>query len=235
MITAIAIDDEPPALKIIESFCAQDDSPEHSRIQLLKTFTKPNEALKYLRKFPVDLLFLDVQMPSLSGLKLYRAIEQVSMVIFTTAYSEYAVEGFNLNAVDYLLKPFTYERFTQAVNKAKELHAFMHKSEKTPQEYLFIRVDYSLAKISIADILFIEGLDDYLQIHLADQRKIVPRMTMKAILSKLPANEFIRVHRSFIVPLKRIEQVRNKVIYIDGKEIPIGSSYEEDFSKIFHG
>jgi DNA-binding LytR/AlgR family response regulator len=233
MITAIAIDDEPPALKIIESFCAQDDSPEDNRIQLIKTFTKPNEALKYLRKFPVDLLFLDVQMPSLSGLKLYKAIEQVSMVIFTTAYSEYAVEGFNLNAIDYLLKPFTYERFAQAVNKAKEFHAFTHKSKMAAQEYLFIRVDYSLAKINIADILFIEGLDDYLQIHLADHKKIVPRMTMKAIVSKLPANEFIRVHRSFIVPLKRIEQVRNKMIYIEGKEIPIGSSYEEDFLRVF--
>jgi DNA-binding LytR/AlgR family response regulator len=233
MITAIAIDDEPPALKIIESFCAQDDSPEDNRIQLLKTFTKPNEALKYLRKFPVDLLFLDVQMPSLSGLKLYKAIEQVSMVIFTTAYSEYAVEGFNLNAIDYLLKPFTYERFAQAVSKAKEFHAFTHKSKTTPQEYFFIRVDYSLAKINIVDILFIEGLDDYLQIHLADHKKIVPRMTMKAIVSKLPASEFIRVHRSFIVPLKRIEQVRNKMIYINGKEIPIGSSYEEDFFKAF--
>jgi DNA-binding LytR/AlgR family response regulator len=235
MITAIAIDDEPPALKIIESFCAQDDSPEYTRIQLLKTFTKPNEALKYLRKFPVDLLFLDVQMPSLSGLKLYKAIEQVSMVIFTTAYSEYAVEGFNLSAVDYLLKPYTYERFTQAVNKAKEIYALTHKRENAQQEYLFIRADYSLAKISIADILFIEGLDDYLQIYLADHRKLVPRMTMKAIVSKLPAKDFIRVHRSFIVPLKRIEQVRNKIIYIDGKEIPIGSSYEEDFFKVFRG
>jgi DNA-binding LytR/AlgR family response regulator len=219
MITAIAIDDEPPALKIIESFCAQDDSPEYTRIQLLKTFTKPNEALKYLRKFPVDLLFLDVQMPSLSGLKLYKAIEQVSMVIF----------------VDYLLKPYTYERFTQAVNKAKEIYALTHKRENAQQEYLFIRADYSLAKISIADILFIEGLDDYLQIYLADHRKLVPRMTMKAIVSKLPAKDFIRVHRSFIVPLKRIEQVRNKIIYIDGKEIPIGSSYEEDFFKVFRG
>ncbi len=233
MITAIAIDDEPPALKIIENFCALDHSPDHNRILLVKTFTRPNEALKYLRKYPVDLLFLDIRMPSLSGLKLYTAIEQVSMVIFTTAYSEYAVEGFNLNAIDYLLKPYTYERFVQAVNKAKEFHAFSHKTEKTTQEYLFIRVDYSLAKVSIADILFIEGLDDYLQIHLAEQKKIVPRMTMKAIISKLPANEFIRVHRSFIVPLKRIEQVRNKMIYIDGKEIPIGSSYEEDFFKAF--
>lgn len=228
MITAIAIDDEPPALKIIENFCGQQDT-----VNLIKTFTKPNEALKYLRKYPVDLLFLDIQMPSLSGLNFYKEIEQVSMVIFTTAFSEYAVEGFNLNAIDYLLKPYTFERFMIAVNKARDFHAFAHQKEKSTQEYLFIRVDYSLVKIKIADILFIEGLDDYLQIYLADQRKIVPRMTMKNILSKLPAEEFIRVHRSFIVPLKRIQQVRNKMILAGGREIPLGSSYEEDFYKVF--
>ncbi|HSH65273.1 MAG TPA: LytTR family DNA-binding domain-containing protein [Bacteroidia bacterium] len=228
MITAIAIDDEPPALKIIENFCAQQDA-----VTLLKTFTKPSEALKYLRKYPVDLLFLDIQMPSLSGLNFYKEIEQVSMVIFTTAYSEYAVEGFNLNAVDYLLKPFTFERFMLGVNKAREFHLYTHQKENATQEYLFIRVDYSLVKVKIADILYIEGLDDYLQIYLEDQKKIVPRMTMKAIMSKLPAEEFIRVHRSFIVPLKRIEQVRNKIIFASGKEIPLGSSYEENFFKIF--
>ena len=228
MITAIAIDDEPPALKIIESFCAKQEV-----VSLLKTFTKPHEALKYLRKYPVDLLFLDIQMPSLSGLNFYKEIQQVSMVIFTTAYSEYAVEGFNLNAIDYLLKPFTYERFMLAVNKANEFYAFTHQKEKSVQEYLFIRVDYSLVKIKIADIILIEGLDDYLQIYLADQRKIVPRMTMKAIMGKLPAEEFMRVHRSFIIPLKRIDQVRNKVISTGGREIPLGSSYEEDFFKVF--
>ena len=228
MITAIAIDDEPPALKIIENFSAQQDA-----VNLIKTFTKPNEALKYLRKYPVDLLFLDIQMPSLSGLNFYKEIEQVSMVIFTTAFSEYAVEGFNLNAIDYLLKPYTFERFMLAVNKARDFHIFTHQKEKPSQEYLFIRVDYSLVKIKIADILFIEGLDDYLQIYLADQRKIVPRMTMKNIMSKLPAEEFIRVHRSFIVPLKRIQQVRNKIIFAGGKEIPLGSSYEENFFNVF--
>jgi DNA-binding LytR/AlgR family response regulator len=228
MITAIAIDDEPPALKIIENFCAKLDT-----VNLVKTFTKPQEALKYLRKYPVDLLFLDIQMPSLSGLNFYKEIEQVSMVIFTTAFSEYAVEGFNLNAIDYLLKPFTVERFMIAVNKANEFHAYTHQKEKSRQEYLFIRVDYSLVKLKISDILLIEGLDDYLQIFLADQKKIVPRMTMKAIMSKLPAEEFIRVHRSFIVPLARIEQVRNKVILTGGREIPLGSSYEQEFFKVF--
>ena len=226
MITAIAIDDEPPALKIIENFCARQQD-----ISLVKTFSKPNEALKYLRKYPVDLLFLDIEMPSLSGLDFYKEIEQVSMVIFTTAYSEYAVEGFNLNAVDYLLKPFTEERFTQAVQKAKEFHTYSSQKETNANKFIFLRVNYSLVKINIDDILLIEGLDDYLQIFLSDQKKIVPRMTMKGILSKLPAEDFIRVHRSFIVPVKRIEQVRNKMILLNGRQIPLGASYEEAFLK----
>ena len=226
MITAIAIDDEPPALKIIENFCAKQQD-----ICLVKTFSKPNEALKYLRKYPVDLLFLDIEMPSLSGLDFYKEIEQVSMVIFTTAYSEYAVEGFNLNAVDYLLKPFTEERFAQAIHKAKEFHIYFSQKETNTHKFIFLRVDYSLVKINIDDILLSEGLDDYLQIFLTDQKKIVPRMTMKGILNKLPAEDFLRVHRSFIVPIKRIEQVRNKTIFLNGRQIPLGASYEEAFLK----
>ena len=228
MIKAISIDDEPPSLKIIEDFCSGVDF-----IMLMKTFTQPSEALKYLRKFPVDLLFLDIQMPSLSGIDFYKKIEQNTMVIFTTAHSKYAVEGFNVSAVDYLLKPFTIERFMQAVNRANEFYNYLHQSEKTPRQYLFIRADYALTKINIADILFIEGLDDYLKIYLANQKTLVARMTMKAMYAQLPAKEFIRVHRSFIIPFGRIESVRNKIIFIAGKEIPLGSSYEEDFFKLF--
>lgn len=230
MIKAIAIDDEPPALNILENFCAQVDT-----VMLLRTFNKPNEALKYLRKFPVDLLFLDIQMPSLTGIDFYKKVEQDTMVIFTTAYSEYAVEGFNLSAVDYLLKPFTLDRFTSAVNKANEYYNYLNKSEKTTQQYLFIRADYALTKITVAEILYIEGLDDYLKIYLLNQKPVVARMTMKALQEKLPAKEFVRVHRSFIVPFARIEQVRNKTITIAGIEIPIGSSYEENFYQLFKG
>ncbi|HLP50741.1 MAG TPA: LytTR family DNA-binding domain-containing protein [Chitinophagales bacterium] len=228
MIKAIALDDEPLALKILESFCRQVDF-----ISLEKTFTKPAEAQKYLKKFPADLLFLDIQMPSLSGLDFYKSIQQETMVIFTTAHSQFAVEGFNLSAVDFLLKPFTIERFMQAVNKANDFYNYTHQTEKAPNQFLFIRADYSLIKIAVNDILFIEGLDDYLKIHLHNQKMIVTRMTMKAIMEKLPAREFIRVHRSFIVPFSRIENVRNKVITVAGTEIPIGSSYEEEFFKVF--
>jgi DNA-binding LytR/AlgR family response regulator len=229
MIQAIAIDDEPPALTLIENFCARMEG-----ISLQKTFTMPAEALKHLRKFPVDLLFLDIQMPSITGIDFYKAIKQDTMVIFTTAYSEYAVEGFNLNAVDYLLKPFTFKRFQQAVTKAAEYYHYKHQNKNETQKYLFIRADYSLLKIALADILYIEGLDDYLKIHTSNNTPVIARMTMKAILEKLPAAEFIRVHRSYIIPFSRIDSVRNKIICIAGKDIPTGSSYEEDFLKRFN-
>lgn len=228
MINAIAIDDEPPALSVIESFCS-----ESGLISLQKTFTKPSEAQKYLKRFPADLLFLDIQMPSLSGIDFYKNLEQETMVIFTTAHSQFAVEGFNLNAVDFLLKPFTYERFLQAANKANDFYNYSRQADKPQTQYLFIRADYSLLKIAIPDIVFIEGLDDYLKIHLQNQKTVVARMTLKTMLEKLPAKEFIRVHRSYIVPFSRIENVRNKTISLAAEEIPLGSSYEVEFFKVF--
>lgn len=230
-IEAIAVDDELPALKVIEHFCGQVDF-----LHLQKTFNKPTEALKYVQKFPVDLLFLDINMPSLTGLELYKAVPQNTMVIFTTAYSEYAVEGFNLSAIDYLLKPFTFERFQQAVQKAQEYYRFTHQTPAAPeQRFLFVRADYSLLKLDVADILYIEGLDDYLKIHLQGQRPVVARLTMKAILEKLPAEEFVRVHRSFIVPFSKIEGLRNKTLTVAGTEIPLGSSYEAAVLQRFQG
>jgi DNA-binding LytR/AlgR family response regulator len=228
MIKAIAIDDEPPALSVIESFCKKVDF-----IQLEKTFNRPSEGLKHLEKFPVDLLFLDINMPSMTGIDFYKSVKQNTMVIFTTAYSEFAVEGFNLQAVDYLLKPFTFDRFQQAVNKANEYFTLTHQKETGEQQFIYIRADYSLIKINSADILFIEGLDDYLKIHLQNQKPVVARLTMKAMLEKIPAKKFIRVHRSFIIPLQRIESVRNKMITIGGEEIPIGASYEKSFFESF--
>lgn len=228
MINAIAIDDEPPALKVIEEFCKKFDF-----ITLHKTFTKPTEALKHIKKFPVDLLFLDIQMPSVTGIQFHQSVEQDLLVIYTTAHSQYAVEGFNLNAADYLLKPFTFTRFEQAINKVKELYSATHQKENLSQQYLFIRADYTLIKIAVAEILYIEGLDDYLKIHLPNRNPVVARMTMKAILQKLPAKEFIRVHRSFIVPKSKIESIRNKNIFVSGAEIPIGTSYQQDFYNQF--
>lgn len=229
MITAIAIDDEPLALKVIEHFCK-----ESADVQLVKTFTQPKDALAYLENFPADLLFLDINMPSLNGIDLYKSLSKETMVIFTTAYSEYAVQSYELNAIDYLLKPFTQERFEQATTKARDYFQYTHQKQSTTN-YLFIRADYSLVKINLEDILFIEGLDDYIKVHIHQQKTIVARSTMKAILDKLPAKEFFRVHRSYIIPLKRIEQVRNKIIKIGETEIPIGNSYEQEFLQLIKG
>ncbi len=230
MITAIALDDEPPALRIVEHFCGKVEF-----IELVKTFTHPREALDYLEKFPCDLVFLDIRMPSMTGVDFARMIPKEIMVIFTTAYSEYGVEGFNLNAVDYLLKPYTFERFQQAVNKAQDFYKFYHNQESALQQYLFVRADYSLVKIMLDDIKYIEGLDDYLKIYTSARKPVIARMTMKSILEKLPEKSFVRVHRSFIVPFARIDKVRNKTIFIGEKEIPVGSSYEDQFFGLYKG
>jgi len=226
MINAIAIDDELPALKVIESFAGNVNF-----IRLEKAFARPGEALQYLNDNPVHLLFLDINMPSLSGIELYKSVPPDTMAIFTTAYSEYAVEGFNLNAVDYLLKPFTYDRFLQAVTKAKEI--FDRRQPVASQDFIFLRIDYSLVKVAVADIRCVEGMDDYLRIHLQGRQPLLVRMTMKAILSQLPRSHFLRVHRSYIVALGSIINIRNKVIYLEGQEIPIGVSYEKEFFSRF--
>lgn len=229
MIKAVAIDDELPALSVIENFCKRTGF-----IILEKTFNKPIEGLRYVNKFPVDLLFLDINMPSIKGTELYKSLKQKTMVIFTTAYSEYAVEGFELSAIDYLLKPFTYERFLQAASKANEYYNYTNKQSSSADQFLFIRADYSLVKINMAEILFIEGLDDYLKIHILNQKPVIARMTMKAMAEKLPADNFIRVHRSYIISFKHIDNVRNKIISIAGEEIPVGNSYEEQFLRSFN-
>ncbi|UFH53661.1 LytTR family DNA-binding domain-containing protein [Spirosoma sp. KNUC1025] len=238
MIRAIALDDEPPALRVITRFCEQIDF-----VDLQKTFSRTDQALTYLEQFPVDLLFLDINMPSMSGIDFYKSLPQQAvttdrMVIFTTAHAEHAVEGFNLNAVDYLLKPFTFDRFLQAATRASDYYQFLHAPAPARHTYIYIRADYRLNKIAVNDIVFIEGLDDYLKIHVQNSKPIVTRMTMKAILQKLDETEetgegFLRVHRSYIVPVSRIEAIKNKSLLIAGQEIPIGASYEADFQKRF--
>jgi DNA-binding LytR/AlgR family response regulator len=227
MIRAIAVDDEPPALDVIQAFCAEIDF-----VELERTFTKPSEALRHLAKFPTDLLFLDINMPSITGLEFFKKAPPGIMVVFTTAYADYAVQGFDVGAVDYLVKPFTFERFKQAVHKAHDYQQLRSDSSKTTS--LFLRADYSLIKVELADIVYVEGVQDYVKIHLKDQKPLVVRMTMKAMCDKLPAAQFVRVHRSFIVPLSRIASVRNKMIDLQGVKIPIGPKYEAEFYKFFN-
>ena len=223
MITAIALDDEPPALDVIDNYCQRIDY-----LRLEKTFTGTSEAMSFLRQYPIDLLFLDINMPTLSGMEFYKSIPQPAMVIFTTSYREFAVESYEVNAVDYLLKPFTFQRFLQAVEKVVS-----KIKEPVKEQQLVLRVDYGLVKVPLTEILFIEGWDNYLKIYLKEQKPLLVRMTMKAILEKLSGKDFIRVHRSYIVALSHIEHVRNKNITIAGFDVPLGSSYEAAFFEVF--
>ncbi|HEX8333793.1 MAG TPA: LytTR family DNA-binding domain-containing protein [Segetibacter sp.] len=227
MIQAIAIDDEPPALHVLSAFCSKIDF-----IALRKTFTNTETASHYLKDTLVDLLFLDINMPSISGLDFYKQLSKKLMVIFTTAYSEYAIEGFNVKAIDYLLKPFTFQRFTEAVEKANEYYTMQQAAKKAEPEYLVLRIDYKLVKIDTADITYIKGFDDYLKIYVRNQKPYMVRLTMKSILDKLPVN-FLRVHRSYIVSFHHIQSVGNKVISIANEQVPIGNIYEEAFMKRF--
>jgi DNA-binding LytR/AlgR family response regulator len=230
MISCIAIDDEPLALEIIESYCKR-----HPALRLLKTFTDTSEASRFLRKFPVDLLFLDIQMPDQNGIEFYRENGEGKMVIFTTAYSEYAVEGFNVSAVDYLLKPVEHSRFIHAVDKAVEYFNYTHSSGNQDLRFLFVRSEYSLVKIPFSQIEYIETLDDYLKIHQAGKKPTLTKMNLKNIMSRLDPREFIRVHRSYIVPLSKIVSVRNKIIRLAETEIPIGAKFEEEFFSNYSG
>jgi len=224
MINAIAIDDEPLALNVITSLCEK-----HESVSLLRTFTQPNEALRYLHKFPVDLIFCDIQMPSMTGISLVKSLRQNTMVIFTTAFSEYAVTSYELNAIDYLLKPINQKRFAQAIAKAIDYFDYIHKKDDSADKNIFIRSDFSLVKVPLSDILYIEGLADYLRIHINSRKPIVARMPMKDMMEKLNSRDFIRVHRSYILPFSKIESVRGGTIYIAGQEFPIGRTYAEDF------
>jgi len=220
MISCIAIDDEPLALQLIKEY-----SSKVSFLQVKGFFTDAIEAMNVLQKEKVDLLFLDIQMPDINGLQLYNSMPHKPMVIFTTAFSEYAVEGFNVNAIDYLLKPFEYDRFVKAVYKAKEYHEF-NLNQELRLTSIFVKADYQLVKVNLKDVSFIEGLDDYIKIHLADNKSILTLMSLKAITEKLPGNEFVRIHRSYIVPLSKIEKVSSKKVMI---------GYAEEFFTMMKG
>jgi DNA-binding LytR/AlgR family response regulator len=155
-----------------------------------------------------------------------------TMVIFTTAYSEYAVEGFNVNAIDYLLKPFSFERFLAATDKALKEQRVRSEAKGT-DNYLLIRADYKLHRLSYDDILLIEGLDDYIRVHIKGKTAITARLSMKAILEKLPQPEFLRVHRSYIIPMQKVKSLYNKTIQIEDFVIPVGDTYKESVSKYF--
>src|SRR6478672_3498333 len=195
MLRCIAIDDEPLALELLE-----DNISKISYLQLEGSYTSSLEAMRRLQEHPVDLVFLDIQMPGLTGLQLIQTLPIKPLFILITAYEKYALDGFNLDVVDYLVKPVSLDRFVKACNKALELHQLKkgRKSEEDRPGYFFIHVDYSQVKINYSDIMWIEGLKDYIKIYLkSSTRPIVTRMSIKSMEDQLPADQFIRVQKSY--------------------------------------
>ncbi|NVN94543.1 MAG: response regulator transcription factor [Bacteroidetes bacterium] len=223
MISCIAIDDEPLALEIISAYVSK-----VSFLNMKGCFTDPFKAAETITNENIDLIFLDIEMPDLNGMQFLKSLKHPPMVIFITAYSQYAVESFNLDAVDYLLKPIEFERFYKAVNKANDYHRFIHNHQQTETNYIFVKSDYQIKKINIDEISYIEGLDDYIKIYCGEDF-ILTLMSLKSILSKLPSNKFIRVHRSYIVSIQHINSIQRNRIKINNQLIPISDSYSTDF------
>ncbi|PSL25813.1 LytR/AlgR family response regulator transcription factor [Chitinophaga ginsengisoli] len=229
MMRCIAIDDELLVRELLE-----DSIRQVPFLQLVKTCKNAIEAMEVMQQEPVDLIFLDIQMPKLTGLQFLRSLSQPPMVILVTAYEQYALEGFELRVVDYLLKPFSFERFLKACNHAYELFRLQHKVAETPKDF-FVYVEYVQVKIVVADIEYIEGLKDYIKIYLSSSTKpVLTRMTMKAMEEKLPPPAFIRTHKSFLVAAKKITAVKRDLVVIGDKEIPVSEFYKENVTRILN-
>jgi DNA-binding LytR/AlgR family response regulator len=229
MIRCIAVDDETPALEILE-----DNISRVPFLQLVKKCKNAYQAMEVLRQEPVDLLFLDIEMPGISGLRLLKDMMEKPMVIFITAYRQYAADGYDLDVLDYLVKPVSFERFQRAANKALEYQE-LRQREKVFLEYIFIQSEYKLTKVFVHDILYIEGLGNYIKLYRAgSSRPLLSKLSMKAIGEKLPAGKYSRVHKSFIVMLDKISCVHSDSIMIGETEIPLSRFYRDEFFKLIH-
>jgi len=232
MIKCIAVDDEPLALSLLE-----DNISKVSYLNLVARCNDAFEAVKALQENTIDLVFIDIQMPGLSGLEFVKSLVQKPMVIFLTAYKQYALQGYDLDVVDYLVKPVPLERFIKACNKAKEIFDLKNAKKEinatAPAEYFFQHVDYSLVKIMFNDIIWIEGLRDYVKIHLKSNSKpLVVRKIIKAMEAELPASKFIRIHKSFIVSVDSITAIRKTSVFLNNIELTVGDNFRSAIDKL---
>ncbi len=235
MIKCLAVDDEQLSLELLE-----DNISRIPFLQLVGRCYNAYEAMQIMQREQVDLIFLDIQMGGITGTQFLQSLSSLSskpMVIFVTAYKKYALEGFELDVLDYLVKPVAFERFLKAVNKAATFHSFKTipatPAANTANDYFFVNVEYNLVKIAIQDICFIEGLKDYIKIYLKDSAKpIITRLLMKALSEKLPAGRFVRVHKSYIIAIDKITSIRKNRIYIGAHIVPISESYRDALFQI---
>jgi len=245
ILNVIAVDDEPLALGLVSAFIEQTPF-----LKLVGRFSNAVEALRAIHAQKVDVLFLDIQMPDLNGIELARVLDNSKSnkprIIFTTAYNQFALEGYRVDALDYLLKPFNYEEFLHAANNALAYGELLEKSnapasvtagpaiaeERIEDEYLFLKVEYQLVRIALNDILYIEGLKDYVKVWLKSAEKPILSLTsLKSLEEKLPSKKFMRVHRSFIVSLDKINSITRNALQIGKVNITVGDQYKEAFSQ----
>jgi DNA-binding LytR/AlgR family response regulator len=226
----IAIDDEPLALRLVSDYVSKTPF-----LELVGAFDNPLDAVDFLSNNGADLIFVDIQMPDLTGIEFARSLESAPKIIFTTAYEKYALEGFKLNAIDYLLKPFSYEEFLKAAQKARkqtELENGIPQSIEANNQFLFLKSEYKIRRINFNDILYIEGLKDYIKVYtVGEDKPVLSLSSMKALEQKLPEDKFMRVHRSFIVNLERIEVIERSRIIFGKTYIPVSDQYKDKFQE----
>ena len=238
-IHCLVIDDEPPAREILKQHIAGVEA-----LELTGTCSNAVEAVSFSKEHPVDLLFLDIQMPQLLGTNFIRTLKNPPKVIFTTAYRKYAVEGFELDAVDYLLKPISFERFLKAVNKVLQVNISnarptmpmptpIEKQNGQSNSFMYFRAERKMVKVFFRDILFIEGLKDYIKI-VTDTKTIVTKYVLSTLEEMLPANEFLRIHKSYIVAISKIDSYNTDTIHIAKHELPIGRLYKFDVNRVLN-
>lgn len=228
-INCVIVDDEPVARKVIESFVEKIPN-----LTLVKSCKNAMEAFEILNTQHIDLFFLDINMPDVSGLSLAKTINKKSKIIFTTAYREYAVDGFNLQAVDYLLKPIALDRFLQAVNKFFETKIIIQKDVEEnliKNNFIFVRSERKMVKVVFNEILYIESLSDYIKIYTKKNKVLVTRETISNLEVKLPSHQFLRIHRSYIINLNKTDSYTNELVEIDKNAIPISRTYKENVLK----
>jgi len=231
MMRCMVIDDEQLVRELLE-----DNIRQIPFLEWVKSCKNALEAMEALQTTPVDLLFLDIQMPRVNGLQFLQSLSDPPLVILVTAYEQYALEGFNLRVVDYLLKPFGFERFLKACNRAQELFRLRQNDKQVavagPQDF-FVNVEYALVRVVSTDILYIEGVKDYIKIYLSTSaRPVLTRMTLKAMEEKLPSPAFVRIHKSFLVAAGKITTIKRDIVCIGDKEIPVSGSYKSNLTRI---
>ncbi|MBE6260105.1 MAG: response regulator transcription factor [Prevotella sp.] len=229
IINCAIIDDEPLAAGLLKSYVEKTPF-----LHLIGSYGSALEAMKELRDNPAQLLFLDIQMPELSGIEFAKILPKDTKIIFTTAFQQYAIEGYKVAALDYLMKPISYDDFLKASNKALDWFSITQRQQATAQDrFMFVKSDYKLIRIALDDILYIEGLKDYVRIYLEDGTKIMSLMNMKKLEDYLPRPEFLRTHRSYIVHMTKAEQIDRFRIVFGEEYIPISDSYKEDVQQFF--